>query len=544
MPWNRDEGSEAQLASSPEQGRPALTRNHTSSSVSGPMSPTYTPPQNHSPPPPTSGANVRRHQSLTYGPATGGAKLSRNLTATAGGKRGAGPIPNGAGALALGVPPPPPRAPSPSMHEEDDEGSVPSSPVARAIGWGDVRTNTSHQQHASGLPANEWRGDSQIDEIQRALGALEMQTSSSNASIGGGRGQSGSISRPIGSPSIPGTPPRYVNSPNQSGPTRAAQQQHSSYFPPGPPSAYTSATSAAVRGASGGGTSGYGRRASSPGIAPGSAIGSVDRRDSATNTGGGYGNPGGPPSRSNSMPVPAWDNVPLGSGRPRGDSSASGASVGYASVNSGNTANQNSQASNPNTNFSAYSAIYGNSAPSAAYDPNVPPMMIPGSPYGGMANMNAGGPMDIYSAYGAYGGLAPQQQTPQQHLQSLATPRAAPVQMTPLAGNAPLSPPTGGPGSLDSPEIQALAAAKGYNPTSIDIHPVNVCLTQSHDLASPLNVRLFRRPASSSSNRTLKRTSINLSNTRFGAQPIPETSDLTRRSGKTLVEAPYTFSSV
>lgn len=151
--------------------------------------------------------------------------------------------------------------------------------------------------------------------------------------------------------------------------------------------------------------------------------------------------------------------------------------------------------------------------------------------------------MDIYSAYGAYGGLAPQQQTPQQHLQSLATPRAAPVQMTPLAGNAPLSPPTGGPGSLDSPEIQALAAAKGYNPTSIDIHPVNVCLTRSHDLACPLNVRLFRRLDSSSSNRILKRTSTNRSNTRFGVRPIPETSDLTRRSGKTLAEAPYTFSS-
>lgn len=477
MPWNRDEGSDTQHLSSPN-----VTRIHTSSSVSslnGPTSPIYTPPQTQSPPPASSGANVRRHTSLTYGPATGGAsKLSRTLTATAN-KRG-GPAQNAApGVLALGVPPPPPREVSPIMHEEDDEGSLPSSPVARAIGLGDGRASSSNQQHASGLPTgNDWR-ESTIDDVQRAFGALEMQTSSSNHSIGGGRGPSGSISsigRPMGSPSA-STPPRYVQSPKLSGTPRGAPQ-HGSYFPP---SSYTSSSAAVVsQRATGAPSGGYGRRASSPGVAPGTGIPRADRREPVTS--GGY-NSGGPPSRSNSMP--AWD-IPSAVGRPRGDSSASGGSIGFAGLNNNNAGgsgvqnNNHSQQPNSNPSFGTYSDAYLNSG-AGTYDPNTAQstMMMPNSPYGGVVGLAAaGGPVDVYgNTYGGvYGGLAPQQHTsPQQHL-SMPTPRPTHIQMTPMASNTQLSGngmPT--PGPLDSPEIRTLVAGKGYNPPNIDTQPKNVC---------------------------------------------------------------------
>src|ERR1700733_600075 len=108
MPWNRDESSDSQQLGSSNVAR--IHPSSSASSLNGPNSPLYTPPQAQSPPPAASGANVRRHQSLTYGPATGGAsKLSRTLTATAN-KRGGGPAQNAApGVLALGVPMPDPR---------------------------------------------------------------------------------------------------------------------------------------------------------------------------------------------------------------------------------------------------------------------------------------------------------------------------------------------------------------------------------------------------------------------------------------------------
>lgn len=480
MPWNRDEGSDTQ-----QLGSSNVARIHPSSSVSslnGPNSPIYTPPQAQSPPPATGGANVRRHQSLTYGPATGGAsKLSRTLTATAN-KRGGGPAQNAApGVLALGVPTPDPRETSPEVHEEDDEGSVPSSPVARAIGWGDRRSSSSNQQH--GRPTgNDWR-ESTIDDVQRAIGALEMQSSNSNHSIGS-RGPSGSISsigRPMGSPSA-STPPRYMQSPNLSGPPRSASQ-HGSYFPP---SSYMSPTAATVsQRATGGAVGGYARRASSPGVAPGSGIPLADRREAAANAGGGYSNPGGPPSRSNSMPT--WD-IPSSVGRPRGDSAASGGSIGFASLNNNNTggssgaqSSNHSQQSNPNSAFSPYSGAYVNNSVPGTYDPNTTSsaIMMPGSPYGGVVGLAAAnGPMDMYgNTYGGvYGGLAPQSQTSQQQQQqlSMATPRPAHIQMT--TSNSQLS--GGGlptPGPLDSPEIKAIMAAKGYNPHTIDTQPKNVC---------------------------------------------------------------------
>jgi hypothetical protein len=237
--------------------------------------------------------------------------------------------------------------------------------------------------------------------------------------------------------------------------------------------------------ATGSAAGGYGRRASSPGVAPGSGISVADRRETTT-TGGGYNNSGGPPSRSNSMP--AWD-IPSSVGRPRGDSSASGASIGFASLNNNSTGsssgppnNNHSQQSNPNSAFGTYSGAYVNTAASpGAYDPNAAPstMIMPSSPYGGMMGLNAaGGSMDVYgNTYGGvYGGLAPQQQTPQQQHLSMGTPRPAHVQMTPIASNAQLS--GGGlptPGPLDSPEIKALVTAKGYNPHTIDTQPKNVC---------------------------------------------------------------------
>lgn len=482
MPWNQDENSDTQHAVSPN-----LTRTHNSSSASplnGPTSPIYTPPQTQSPPPASSGANVRRHHSLTYGPAGGGAsKLSRTLTATAN-KRSGGPAQNAApGVLALGVPPPPPRDTSPSMYEEDDEGSVPSSPVARAIGWGDGRGSSSNQQHSSGLPkGNNWR-ESTIDDVQRALGALEMQSSGSNHSIGGGRGPSGSITsigRPVGSPSTT-TPPHYMQSPNLSGAPRGAPQ-HGSYFPP---SSYTPPTAAIVHQRTPGGTAGgYGRRASSPGAAPGSGISPADRRETAT-TSSGYNTPGGPPSRSNSMP--AWD-IPSSVGRPRGDSSASGASIGFAGLSNNSTGSSSgaqsnqSQQPNPSSAFGTYAGAYAsNGAAPGTYDPNAASstMMMPSLPYDSMVGLNAaGGSVDVYgNTYGGvYGGLAPQQQTPQQQHLSMGTPRPAHVQMTPMAGNAQLS--GGGlptPGPLDSPEIKALITAKGYNPHTIGTQPKNVC---------------------------------------------------------------------
>lgn len=510
IPWNRDGSQEGHLAGSPEHNRPNLARTHTSSSMSSvnsPISPIYSQPQAQAqaPPPPSSssgGANVRRHQSLTYGPATGGAsKLSRTLTASGANKRG-GPAHHAApGVLALGVPPPPPRETSPIMYEEDDEASVPSSPVTRAVGWGG--SSSGNHQHSSGLPSttNDWR-ESTLDDVQRALGALEMQSSNSNQSVGTGRPLQ-SIGRSLGSPSSL-TPPHYIQSPNQSGPTRTAQQQHSSYFPQAsapPPSSFPASTSASVNHrAAGGNSSGYGRRASSPGIAPGSgaSISLMDRRDSATSSGGGYNNPGAPPSRSNSMP--AWDvptAVVTNAGRPRGDSAASGTSVGAYSNNNNTGTNHNSGTSsqssstnlnmNPNSSFSPYPGMYNSSVGGGGYDPNstagaAAAILMPGSPYGGMVNnLGLNGPLDMYGGGGAYGGMyggmAPQQQTPQQHMQNLATPRAAPVQMTPLATNSQL--PGGGtpmpaPGAINGPEVQGLLAAKGYNPTSIDTQPKNV----------------------------------------------------------------------
>jgi len=105
--------------------------------------------------------------------------------------------------------------------------------------------------------------------------------------------------------------------------------------------------------------------------------------------------------------------------------------------------------------------------------------MMPGSPYGGVVGLAAAnGPMDMYgNTYGGvYGGLAPQSQTSQQQQQqlSMATPRPAHVQMT--TSDSQLS--GGGlptPGPLDSPEIKAVMAAKGYNPHTIDTQPKNVC---------------------------------------------------------------------
>lgn len=509
IPWNRDGSPEAQHAGSPEQNRPNLTRTHTSSSVSsvnGPISPIYGQSQVQPPPPQGSssgGANVRRHQSLTYGPGAGGAsKLSRTLTASGANKRG-GPAHHAApGVLALGVPPPPPRETSPITHEEDNEGSVPSSPVTRAVGWGDPRG--PQQQYSSGVPSssNDWR-ESTLDDVQRALGALEMQTSNSNQSVGAGRP---AIGRPLGSPSTT-TPPRYLQSPNQSGPARAAQQQHSSYFAPAPAPPPSSYTQSINQRASGGGSSGYNRRASSPGIAPGSGggISHMDRRDSVNSGGSGYNSPGIPPSRSNSMP--AWD-IPTSVGRPRGDSTASGTSVGgYSSGNNNNAVGQannnhnNSYSANPNANsnpnaaFASYSGLYGNpnsSMGGGGYDPNMnastaAAILMPGSPYSGMMNLNINPGLDMYGTGtgpygGAYGGMSPQQQqqqqqTPQQHMQNLATPRAAPVQMTPMASNNPL--PGGGvpmppPSTIDSAEVQSLIATKGYNPPAIDIQPKNV----------------------------------------------------------------------
>ncbi|KAF8323374.1 YTH-domain-containing protein [Clavulina sp. PMI_390] len=469
IPWNREASPEAQGA---DQHRPVLGRTHTSSSVSSANAPNS---NVYSQPPidasaaaeASSGANVRRHQSLTYGQATGsGAKLSRALTASGANKR-TGPSNQAApGVLALGVPAPPPREPTPVMHEED-ETSVPSSPVMRgAPAWIDQRGLTS--------------SNSTVDDVTRALSALEMKTSNSNQSIGSGRaGPIGPAARALGSPSAT-TPPRYLQSPNPGSPLRTTQPPGNSYFPAGnqPPSSYNqppAVTNPRLN-------AGYGRRASSPGVAPGVGnVGSpgLGRRESVPALANEYTNPG-TPSRSNSMPV--WDVpgvVPAAVNRPRNDSVASVGAAAYSShapVNDLDVPRVSPPTSlDTNVNFPGYSNMYQNQG---GYDPAAAQasMLMPNSPYGGMEtnlvppNVPGLGGAAGYSAYAAWRSqLTPQQQ------QSLTTPRPmGSAQMSPQASREPQSVVFAAPpATIDSPEVKSLEQSKGYNPTNIDIRPPN-----------------------------------------------------------------------
>lgn len=159
IPWNR--GDEEQARNPPiataHVTRPVVQRGQTMHGLSpSPISSAFTPPHPNSPPPPSAGANIRRHQSLTYGTANSN-PAPRLVRAVTGSRR----VGRAQEALAL------PRTASPV--EDGDEDSTPSSPVARAV-WGD--TSGGYNSPSK----NMWKEDL-VDDVSKALDALEMQTS-------------------------------------------------------------------------------------------------------------------------------------------------------------------------------------------------------------------------------------------------------------------------------------------------------------------------------------------------------------------------------
>ncbi|KAF9520057.1 hypothetical protein BS47DRAFT_922535 [Hydnum rufescens UP504] len=203
IPWNQEDAAAERPSSPPSNasnsGVPTAHRNQP---LGSPLSPMFTSPHIPSPPP-ASGVNVRRHQSLTYGAASsvgGASKLARTST---GGRRTGGRL----GALALGVVPPMPRTSSSVEDEEEEEeeeeefeqeqeDSTPPSPIARAV-WGDSRAG-----YGASPPLNqEWRDP--VDEIQRALGTLEMQAPGTSRGV---------LHKNLVPPVSP-TPPRFSSSP-------------------------------------------------------------------------------------------------------------------------------------------------------------------------------------------------------------------------------------------------------------------------------------------------------------------------------------------
>ncbi|KAF8329972.1 YT521-B-like domain-containing protein [Cantharellus anzutake] len=191
IPWNREE--DEQIHTSPPAARvsrPVVQRGQTMNGLSpSPISSTFTLPHPNSPPP-SAGANVRRHQSLTYGAANSG--TGHRLVRAATGSRRAGRVHE---ALAV------PRTASPV--EDDDETSAPSSPARWADAGGGYNSPSKHV----------WKGkEDPIGELSKALGALEMQTQDSrHGDQAGSQFQilhSTSTSTPPSS-----TPPRFVQSP-------------------------------------------------------------------------------------------------------------------------------------------------------------------------------------------------------------------------------------------------------------------------------------------------------------------------------------------
>ena len=150
-----------------------------------PIRSAFTPPRPDSPPPPSAGANVRRHQSLTYGAANSG--TTSKLVRTATGTRRVGRAQE-----ALGLH----RTASPV--EDGDEDSAPSSPVARAV-WGDGGGYSSPSK-------NVWKEDL-IDEVSKALDALDMHSSESRHSDRTGSQYQLGYTRSSGTPPS-STPPR------------------------------------------------------------------------------------------------------------------------------------------------------------------------------------------------------------------------------------------------------------------------------------------------------------------------------------------------
>ena len=509
IPWHRGESPEAMMSASPESSaiRPPMGRTHTSSSVSSLASPMTTQPQQNysntqAQVSASGGANVRRHQSLTYGQhsnATGGAKLTRNVTATGGRRRANG---GEAGALALGVEPPVPRPADPSWaHNEDDEASVPSSPIMRAIGWG------SGQQHTptSASGGGEWNGR-ELDAVTSALGALEMQNSNSHPPLGRGPSNSfssGTIGRPaagsMSSPSVPSTPPPLRYPPSASNNGRGGGPG-SSYFPPpssfnnlarGPPSA----------------SSGYGRRASSPGISPGGAglppPPAPDRRDSSSTVG--YAGTVTAPSRANSLP--GWETTapaPKPLGRPRGDSSTS--ATGGNGNNNG-FAPQTPSSENPSSTTSSaggYPQYYGNAGGlNGAFDASA-----------GLG-VNGAYAMGFYAGYPQQQQQYQQQYSPQPPQQpylptptsaqgrpfdrltsnGVASPGSDDRDQQQLGGTPNINVQTGVSSLLGDNQMRTLSAEKGYNPRAFNTRPPNVSLGRAllflFALLMPSQARFF-----------------------------------------------------
>ncbi|KAI0053885.1 YTH-domain-containing protein [Auriscalpium vulgare] len=145
---------------------------HSQSSAS-PMSPHFA----NIPSPPPAGSAVRRHQSLTYGGATGGVKRM----ASAGLKR--------AGTLQTSIRPPGhhPQTPSPTGADEEytegSQGHEDDSYFARQASSGQQYPTSPIGRSPWSTPSNDWRppgagasniNNAGIDDVQRALSSLDI----------------------------------------------------------------------------------------------------------------------------------------------------------------------------------------------------------------------------------------------------------------------------------------------------------------------------------------------------------------------------------
>lgn len=148
-----------------------------------PLSPHFTA---HAPSPPPASSGVRRHQSLTYG--TGGHGARHQVSST--GLRRSGTLQ--AQVKHSTVPQPGPQSPSPTNAEEDypdetpyedeyynpasprtPQPQYPTSPMGRSSPWG---SQGGDWRGGGGYSGNNGGNNAALDEVQRALSSLEINS--------------------------------------------------------------------------------------------------------------------------------------------------------------------------------------------------------------------------------------------------------------------------------------------------------------------------------------------------------------------------------